>query len=220
MNIFFNEWSDYKLFVSTFFPESELNLKINLIKSSTESLFKCIYLTEIIIDEFNGDLSDDEVEILLDGNRMIYRLLYILPSGEKYFVSSAIRGLSESLLRTLLLRESTQLSLQNLKGEQFRYLKDKVKKTSTYSNCKSIIDKVISLFGQHSKIIHNKKKHSEHITYLEDYMYGFDSYTADQLNSNIKMLATALIDVLVLNYQFDPDLISQYNKRVYKQIFE
>lgn len=219
MNVFYNEFSDYKLFVNTFFPESILNANICFLNKSVQSLFKCIYLIELIINELDNDLDQEAVDILLDTNAMIYRMLYILPTSEKYFVSSAMRGLCESVLRTILISECLPADLNNLRNEQYRHISTKVKESNLYTHCKVSIDKVISLFGQHSKIIHNKQKNSEHITYLEEYMNGFNSYTIDTLNSNIKMITSTLLDILVISYQFDPSEFTQYNKKIYKQIF-
>lgn len=216
MNVLENEFNDYKKYILAQFPNSVLNTDINDYKKEIILIFKSIKFIEILISE---ESDKNKRDLLNDLYHLYFKLLYILPVNDNYFISLSFRGLSEAILRFYLLQYDSDLPMEKLRRESYRHLWEKVKKTTNYKHLKLSVDQLNTTFGQNSNIIHNKEPSTDIIYFLNQIMCGETRIKKNTLNSTIKQISVATIDSLFLICNFRFDKLSTHNKRMFKIIF-
>lgn len=213
-----NEYKDYQRFVNTYFPNSGLNENIQFLKKNIKSVFKCLYLIEILKDSVKSEVSKAQYQIILDSEPIFLRLLYILPAQDKYYVSLGFRATAENILRICLLSDSEDETIENARNSQYRFLWSSIKEKKVYTDHKLTLDKINDIFGKSSNIIHNKVPETEIINYLEEFMSGTTSYSINDMNNRLSTITTAFFDIVFSVYPLSYTFLSSHSTRVLRDL--
>lgn len=211
---------DYKLFISSYFPESAFNRKFNYVRKNTDLLFRSIEMTDIVLDyTYNENI---EPELLNDYKNLLLRLMYISPVNDSYFLAMIFRGLSEALLRIFLsINVGPDYSLSYIKSLSYRNLWPECNQISKHIGCKTNIDKLNNIFKDNSNVIHNKNSKQSTVDYLENIMENDTySFSIKDYNRNLRDIATFTLDYFPILFDLNYDLFSMNQKHLYKGIFK
>src|SRR5699024_11084016 len=151
--------------------------------SNIHKLFQCIYMIECLKDctlsSYNNSLLQEYLENL---SLQLMHFLYILPTGDDFFISSIIRLISETLLKIFYLSSAEKpIDKKDIDTIAHQDLwEKKIKVTNNYSNINynNIIIEINNVFNKNSENMHAKNTSKlMSATYLEQFMkngYVFD----------------------------------------------
>lgn len=214
-----DEIEDYKLFVSSYYPESLFNDQLPALKSRIILIFKAIDMIDVLSDyTYNEQISN---ELLNDLKYLLLKLLYVSPINDSYFLALTFRGIAEAELRIFLsVKEGSGYSTEQIKRLSYRDLWSECNQLAKDMNCKIIADKVNNIFKDNSLIIHNKDSSHNTINYLENVMEDqIHSYPLKDYNRNIIDISQFVLDYFTDIFDLNYDLLSMNQKHIFKKIY-
>lgn len=220
MSVYFDrEYDAYVEFIKEYFPKSSFLNEIGIYKKNISKIFKAIKMIEVVKDiETNDDLT---TELLDDISLLFSRLLYIMPTNDYYFISVVFRGLSETILKLFYHQAYPEKSSREVRNINYRNLwGNGIKNSDIYNMHKTHLDKLSSLFVEHSNSIHIKNKLVEPIPFLTSIAEGETKMKSQKLNSHIFQVVLPVIDYFGILLYMDINKLPMFNRRLYRDILK
>lgn len=221
-----NEVSSYKVFLKQNFPRSFMTKRFDRHRKNIEKIFQCVYMVSCIQDY---SIAEDSNENLLNEYKNnlyieLIHLLYVLPIGDDYFISSIFRLISETILKIFYIRASAvQVSETEINNISHQDLwEKKIKNTDKYKEkiYNNEIIQINNMFNTNSEIMHSKKEGSvASSTYLEQFMSTGIALKKSKLNRQVNLINKFIVDKFFLLFSLNYDYMTMAQKNEFNNIF-
>lgn len=167
-------------------------------------------------------ISDNSKDLMSDCENYLKRVLYCAPINDKMIYSSVMRGLSESLLRTVYSSIFPEETCNKIRSIQYRSLNDEIRGHPILSTIMSTeVNKILNFYGIYSNDIHNKKgSNSNNIRFLSDILTSQSGINPDKLSSDSQSILEFCQKVLFFAFNITDKTLSHTEKSKLEEILK